>query len=67
MHFYNTRDVLPRCEDINDPQPGGNWGPAPEVAMNVNTDELGDLGLTAAEEAAIVALLKALFVSAGIA
>ena len=28
--------------------------------MNVNTDELGDLGLTAAEEAALVAFLMTL-------
>jgi cytochrome c peroxidase len=46
VHFYNTRDV-------------GDW-PAPEVAVNVNRDELGDLGLTDAEEAAIVAFLKTL-------
>lgn len=46
VHFYNTRDVEP-------------W-PAPEVAVNVNSDELGDLGLTAAEEAAIVAFMKTL-------
>ncbi len=46
VHFYNTRDVLA-------------W-PPPEVSENVNTDELGDLGLTADEEAAIVAFLKTL-------
>jgi cytochrome c peroxidase len=46
VHFYNTRDV-------------GDW-PEPEVAENVNTDELGDLGLTAEEEAAIVAFLETL-------
>ncbi len=46
VHFYNTRDV----ED---------W-PEPEVAENVNTDELGDLGLTPEEEAAIVAFMKTL-------
>ncbi len=46
VHFYNTRDV----ED---------W-PDPEVAANVNTDELGNLGLTADEEAAIVAFMKTL-------
>lgn len=46
MHFYNTRDT----ED---------W-PPPEVYENVNTDELGNLGLTADEEAAIVAFLKTL-------
>jgi cytochrome c peroxidase len=45
-HFYNTRDV----ED---------W-PEPEVAENVNTDELGNLGLTPEEEAAIVAFMKTL-------
>ena len=37
-----------------------NCWPAPEVAENVNTDELGDLGLTDEEEAAIVAFLKTL-------
>jgi len=46
VHFYNTRDVE-------------EW-PAPEVAVNVNTDELGDLGLTPEEEAAIVAFMKTL-------
>jgi hypothetical protein len=37
----------------------GCW-PAPEVAENVNTAELGNLGLSADEEAAIVAFLKTL-------
>ena len=60
VHFYNTRDVLPSCEEIGDPQPGANCWPEPEVAMNVNTDELGDLGLTAAEEDALVAFLLTL-------
>ena len=46
VHFYNTRDVEP-------------W-PAPEVPENVNSDELGDLGLSAAEEAALVAFLGTL-------
>jgi cytochrome c peroxidase len=46
VHFYNTRDVEDWVE--------------PEVAANVNTDELGDLGLTADEEAAIVAFLETL-------
>ena len=47
-HFYNTRDVA-----------GANW-PPPEVPINVNTSELGNLGLTAAEEADIVAFMKTL-------
>lgn len=46
VHFYNTRDA-------------DTW-PDPEVPENVNTDELGDLGLTADEEAAIVAFMKTL-------
>ena len=46
VRFYNTRDT----ED---------W-PPPEVPVNVNTEELGDLGLTAEEEAAIVAFMKTL-------
>jgi cytochrome c peroxidase len=46
VHFYNTRDV----ED---------W-PPPEVPRNVNTDELGNLGLTEEEEDAIVAFMKTL-------
>jgi cytochrome c peroxidase len=60
VHFYNTRDVLPLCEDTADPEPGVNCWPAPEVPENVNTDELGDLGLTAEEEAAIVAFMRTL-------
>ena len=46
VHFYNTRDIK-------------DW-PAPEVPENVNTGELGDLGLTEEEEAAIVAIMKTL-------
>lgn len=46
VHFYNTRDVE-------------EW-PAPEVSANINTEELGDLGLTDAEEDAIVAFMKTL-------
>ena len=36
-----------------------NW-PAPEVPQTVNKTELGNLGLTQAEEAAIVAFLRTL-------
>jgi cytochrome c peroxidase len=46
VHFYNTRDVEA-------------W-PPPEVPGTVNRDELGNLGLTSAEEDAIVAFLKTL-------
>ncbi len=62
VRFYNTRDVKPTC-----PGPytesralaAGCW-PAPEVAANVNRDELGNLHLTARQEQAIVAFLKTL-------
>jgi len=47
VHFYNTAGVP------------GMW-PPPEVAMNVNRAELGDLGLTNAQENAIVAFLLTL-------
>ncbi len=60
VHFYNTRDVLAACEELNDPQPAVNCWPRPEVKENVNVDELGDLGLTAEEEQAIVAFLRSL-------
>ena len=60
VHFYNTRDTLPTCVDNNDPGFGVDCWPAPEVAQNVNADELGNLGLTANQEADIVAFLKTL-------
>jgi cytochrome c peroxidase len=62
VHFYNTRDVLPQCQtDMTDREAEkANCWPKPEVADNVNTDELGNLGLTDAEEDAIVAFMEAL-------
>ena len=61
VRFYNTRDLLPTCGAGNT---RAEWGqlcwPAPEVADNVNTREMGNLGLTEAEEKAIVAFLKTL-------
>ena len=42
------------------PPMGGFCWPAPEVLENVNVSELGNLGLTADEEAAIVAFMKSL-------
>jgi cytochrome c peroxidase len=62
VHFYNTRDVKPTCPDAYteaEALAAGCW-PPPEVLENVNTTELGDLGLTPEEEAAIVAFLKTL-------
>jgi cytochrome c peroxidase len=63
VHFYNTRDVKPECSNplttMEDAKAQGCW-PAPEIADNVNTSELGDLGLTDEEEDAIVAFLETL-------
>ena len=63
VHFYNTRDVKPRCDDSftteKEALAQGCW-PVPEIEQNVNTDELGNLGLSAEEEAAIVAFMKTL-------
>lgn len=65
VHFYNTRDVLPKCPGDGTPYTeaqalDANCWPAPEVEANLNTRELGNLGLSADEEAAIVAFLKTL-------
>jgi len=62
VHFYNTRDVLPTCDLSAHPEwvEGVDCWPEPEWAMNVNTAELGNLHLTARQEAAIVAFLKTL-------
>jgi cytochrome c peroxidase len=59
VRFYNTRDVLPACGD-GDAREGIDCWPLPEVAANLNTDEMGRLGLTDAEEDAIVAFLETL-------
>jgi cytochrome c peroxidase len=48
VHFYNTRDL--EEED---------W-PAPEIAANINTEELGNLELTEEEEDLIVLFMQTL-------
>ena len=61
VHFYNTRDTKPRaCTDNTDPGFGKDCWPAPEIAQNVNREELGDLGLNATEERALVAFMLTL-------
>jgi cytochrome c peroxidase len=62
IHFYNTRDVLARCPGLYTEAQAlaANCWPAPEVSANMNTAELGNLGLTRSEEAALVAFLKTL-------
>ncbi|MEE4145011.1 MAG: cytochrome c peroxidase [Halieaceae bacterium] len=72
VHFYNTRDAKPVCPD----DPGtdvdeslflraeaaiaqGCW-PRPEVEVNVDTRDMGNLRLTESQENAIVAFMKTL-------
>jgi cytochrome c peroxidase len=60
--FYNDRDVRKRCpKDLPEAEANRRkcW-PAPEVAANVNTDELGRLGLSEREVDDIVAFLRTL-------
>ncbi len=59
VHFYNTRDTLGNCANEQNPQPGVNCWPAPEMPVNLNT-VIGNLGLTDAEENDIVAFLNSL-------
>jgi cytochrome c peroxidase len=59
VHFYNTRDTLPRCAP-HDPGERLSCWPAPEVAANMNTRQLGNLGLSEDEENAVVAFMKIL-------
>ena len=59
VHFYNTRDTLPVCASGDAGERVSCW-PVPETALNMNDDELGDLGLTEAEEEAIVAFMQTL-------
>jgi len=63
VHFYNTRDAKPVCLNnftaVEDAIAQGCW-PVPEVPVNVDTNELGNLHLTDAQEDAIVAFMKTL-------
>jgi len=64
VQFYNDRDERPVCANATwtseaQAQAQQCW-PRPEVEANVNTDELGRLGLTDAEVDDIVAFMKTL-------
>ena len=62
VHFYNTRDVKPACPEAYTEAEAlaADCWPVPEVPQTVNMAELGNLGLSAEEEDAIVAFLQAL-------
>jgi cytochrome c peroxidase len=63
VHFYNLRDVLPICDGAQpplDPMDGATCFPPPEVAENINTTDMGNLGLTPMEGMAIIRFLQTL-------
>ena len=63
VHFYNTRDVKPACPDPFTRETDAlttNCWPEPEVGVNVNAAELGNLHMTGKQEDAIVAFLATL-------
>ena len=59
VHFYNTRDVLPRCGP-NDPRERTGCWPVPEASENMNRSKTGNLGLSEQEEDALVAFMQTL-------
>jgi cytochrome c peroxidase len=58
VHFYNTRDKLPRCQSGAQGEKVSCW-PEPEVPQNKDTT-IGNLGLTNEQEDQIVAFLQTL-------
>lgn len=63
VHFYNTRDVLPLCDPQLgnlDPGFGDSCWALPELADTIDSNFVGDLGLTDAEEDDIVAFMLTL-------
>jgi cytochrome c peroxidase len=58
VHFYNTRDKLPRCQHGAQGEKVTCW-PDPEVPHNKDTT-IGNLGLTNEQEDQIVAFLQTL-------
>jgi cytochrome c peroxidase len=60
VHFYNTRDLVPSSDNKSADQTSSKSWPKPEVPENVNTTDMGNLGLTPGEEADIVEFLKIL-------
>src|SRR5258706_292881 len=56
VHFYNTRDVLPRCKAGDHGEKVTCW-PPPEDPRNLNKKQLGNLKLTDREEEDLVAFI----------
>jgi cytochrome c peroxidase len=59
VHFYNTRDVLPKCKAGDSGEKLTCW-PEAEDSTNLNKRQLGNLKLTDQEEDALVAFLTTL-------
>ena len=59
VHFYNTRDALPRCAQGDHGEKVTCW-PAPENPETMNRKQLGNLKLTGKQEDMLVAFLKTL-------
>jgi cytochrome c peroxidase len=59
VHFYNTRDTLPRCDPGDRGEKVTCW-PAPENPETINRRQLGDLKLSDKQEDLLVAFLKTL-------
>jgi len=59
VHFYNTRDVLPKCNAGAEGEKVTCW-PPPDNSTNLNKKQLGNLKLTDQEEDDLVAFLKSL-------
>jgi cytochrome c peroxidase len=60
VHFYNTRDTLGLLDANTNAGFGTTGWPPPEISSNLCVAEFGNLRLTAAEEAQIVAFLETL-------
>jgi cytochrome c peroxidase len=63
VHFYNTRDVKQTCKNPLTREADAiaqNCWPEAQIKTNVNKSELGNLGLTEAEELAVVKFMQAL-------
>jgi cytochrome c peroxidase len=60
VHFYNTRDTLGQVDSNTNAGFGVTGWPASEISNNLEVAEIGNLRLTTAEEAQIVAFMETL-------
>jgi len=66
VHFYNTRDIKPKCESLNinnateEIALSNNCWPKPEIKKNMEMANMGNLGLSEEQENELVAFMQAL-------